>query len=171
MHAAASKGMNVGKLLASWRRKVSLAVHVAHADNILRGSSSAADCVEATTSSAGVPSPRKAFFTRAMQWAASVSVPPRVAREAQLVTSTFCVFSVAWEFIVFSSCVLILCFLWWVCVHFRTSLCRALDCVTHLSLLPAWFFPLFPCPRASSAYCTRKIFLNNIMGLREQDFV
>jgi hypothetical protein len=36
-HAAASNGMHVGKLLASWRRKVSLAVHVAHADNVLRG--------------------------------------------------------------------------------------------------------------------------------------
>jgi hypothetical protein len=35
--AAASEGMHVGKLSASWRRKVSLAVHVAHADNALRG--------------------------------------------------------------------------------------------------------------------------------------
>jgi hypothetical protein len=33
--AAASKGMHVGKLLVSWRRKVSLAVHFTHADNIL----------------------------------------------------------------------------------------------------------------------------------------
>jgi hypothetical protein len=33
---ATSKGMHVGKLLASWRRKVSLAVHVAHVDNVLR---------------------------------------------------------------------------------------------------------------------------------------
>jgi hypothetical protein len=35
--AAAPKGMHVGKLLASLRRKLSLAVHVAHADNVLRG--------------------------------------------------------------------------------------------------------------------------------------
>jgi hypothetical protein len=33
---AASKGLRVGKLLASWRRKVFLAVHDAHADNGLR---------------------------------------------------------------------------------------------------------------------------------------
>jgi hypothetical protein len=44
--APASKGMHVGKLLASWRRKVSLAVHVAHADNVMRGLSAAADRVE-----------------------------------------------------------------------------------------------------------------------------
>ena len=63
---AASKGMHVGKLLASWRRKVSLAVHVAHADNVLRGLSAAADGVEAASSSAGMPSPATALFTRAM---------------------------------------------------------------------------------------------------------
>jgi hypothetical protein len=64
--AAASKGMYVGKLLASWHRKVSLAVHVAHADNVLRGLSAAVDCVEAAFSSAGMPSLAKALFTRAM---------------------------------------------------------------------------------------------------------
>jgi hypothetical protein len=64
--AAASKGMHVGKLLASWRRNVSLAVHVAHADNVLRGLSAAADGVEAAFSSDGMPSPATAVFTRAM---------------------------------------------------------------------------------------------------------
>jgi hypothetical protein len=64
--AAASKGMHVGKLLASWRRKVSLPVHVARADNVLRGLSAAADGVEAASSSAGMPSPTTALFTRAM---------------------------------------------------------------------------------------------------------
>jgi hypothetical protein len=64
--AAASKGMHVDKLLASWRRKVSLAVHVAHADKVLRGLSAAADGVEAASSAAGIPSPATAFFTRAM---------------------------------------------------------------------------------------------------------
>jgi hypothetical protein len=37
--------MHVGKLLASSRRKVSLAVHVAHADNVLHGLFAAADSV------------------------------------------------------------------------------------------------------------------------------
>jgi hypothetical protein len=45
--AAASKAMHVSKLLGSWRRKISLAVHVAHADNVLRGLSAAANGVEA----------------------------------------------------------------------------------------------------------------------------
>jgi hypothetical protein len=43
--ATASKGMHVGKLLASSRRKVSLAVDVAHADNVLHGLSAAVDTV------------------------------------------------------------------------------------------------------------------------------
>jgi hypothetical protein len=64
--AAASKGMNVGKLLASCRRNVSLAVHIAHADNVLRGLSEAADGVEAASSSFGMPSPATALFTRTM---------------------------------------------------------------------------------------------------------
>jgi hypothetical protein len=64
--AAAFKGMHVGKLLASWRRKVSLAVHVALADNVLRGLSAAADCGEAASSSDGMPSHAMAFFTRVM---------------------------------------------------------------------------------------------------------
>jgi hypothetical protein len=65
-HASASKGMHVGKLLASWRRKFSLAVHVAHADNVLRGLSAAADGVEAASSSVGMHYHAKALFTRAM---------------------------------------------------------------------------------------------------------
>jgi hypothetical protein len=66
MLSAASKGMHVGKLLASWRRKISLAVHVAYADNVLRGLSVAADVLEVASSSIGVPSHATAFFTRAM---------------------------------------------------------------------------------------------------------
>jgi hypothetical protein len=62
----ASKGMHVGKLLASWRRKISLAVHVAHADNVLSGLFAAADGAEAATSLAGMPSPSTALFTRVM---------------------------------------------------------------------------------------------------------
>jgi hypothetical protein len=60
--------MYVGCLLfASWRQKVSLAVHVAHADNVLRGLSAAADGVEeAGSSSAGMPPPATALFNRAM---------------------------------------------------------------------------------------------------------
>jgi hypothetical protein len=58
--------MHVGKVLTSWRRHVSLAVHVAHADNVLRGLSVAADGVEASSSSAGMPSHATALFTRAM---------------------------------------------------------------------------------------------------------
>jgi hypothetical protein len=53
-------------LLALWPRKVSLAVHVAHADNVLRGLSAAAYDVEAASSSAGMPSPGTARYTRAM---------------------------------------------------------------------------------------------------------
>jgi hypothetical protein len=58
--------MYVGKLLDSWRRKVSLAVHVAHADNVLRCLSAAADGVEAASSSAGMHAIATALFTRAM---------------------------------------------------------------------------------------------------------
>jgi hypothetical protein len=63
--APASKGMHVGIVLASWRRKVSLAVHVAHADNVLRGLPAAMDYMEATFPSAGMPYLATAFFTRA----------------------------------------------------------------------------------------------------------
>jgi hypothetical protein len=62
--AAASKGMHVGKLLASWRRKVSLAVHVAHADHVLRGLSAAANSAAPASSSAWMPSLATALFTR-----------------------------------------------------------------------------------------------------------
>jgi hypothetical protein len=65
-HVAASKGMHVGNLLASRRRKVSLTVHVANADNVLRGLSAAADGVEAASSSVGMPCHVTALFTRAM---------------------------------------------------------------------------------------------------------
>jgi hypothetical protein len=76
---AASKGMHVGKLLASWRRKVSLAVHVAHADKVLRALSAAADGVEAASSSTGIPSLATALFTRAMG-----SKRPRVSSSGAL---------------------------------------------------------------------------------------
>jgi hypothetical protein len=64
--AAASKGMHVGKLLASWRRKVSLVAQVAHADNNLRGLPAAADDEEAASSCVGMPSLATALFTLAM---------------------------------------------------------------------------------------------------------
>jgi hypothetical protein len=64
--ATASKGMHVGKWLASWCRKVSLAVHVAHTDNVLRGFSAAAYGVETSSFSARMPSPAAALFTGAM---------------------------------------------------------------------------------------------------------
>jgi hypothetical protein len=64
--AAASEGMHGGKLLASWRRKVSLAVHVAHADNVLHGLSAAANGMDAASSSAEMPSHGMVLFTRAM---------------------------------------------------------------------------------------------------------
>jgi inner membrane protein involved in colicin E2 resistance len=64
--AAASKGMHVGQLLASWRRKLCLASHVAHADNVMRGLSAAPDDAEVASSSAGMPSPATSFFTRAI---------------------------------------------------------------------------------------------------------
>jgi hypothetical protein len=86
--------MHVGKLLASWRRKVSLAVHVAHADSILRGLSAAADGVEAASFSARMPSHATALFTRA-PWAASVPVLPRAAREAHFVASMCCNLGIA----------------------------------------------------------------------------
>jgi hypothetical protein len=60
------QGMHVGKLLASKRRKFSLAVQVAHADNVLRGLSATADGVDAISSSVGMPSLATALFTRAM---------------------------------------------------------------------------------------------------------
>jgi hypothetical protein len=64
--ATASKWMNMGKLLTSWRRKVSLAVHVAHTDNVLRGLSAAANGVDTACSSAGMPSHATVLFTLAM---------------------------------------------------------------------------------------------------------
>jgi hypothetical protein len=63
--------MHVGKLLASWLRRVSLAVHVAHADNVLRGLSTAAGDVKAASFSVGMASPTTALFTRAMGHKAS----------------------------------------------------------------------------------------------------
>jgi hypothetical protein len=66
MQVAASKGMHVGKLLTSWRRKFSLAVHITHADNVLRGMSTAAGCLEAASASTGMFSHATVFFTRAM---------------------------------------------------------------------------------------------------------
>jgi hypothetical protein len=63
--ATASKGMHMGKLLASWRRNVSLAVLVAHTDNVLRALSAAVDGVETASSSAGMASHATALFTRA----------------------------------------------------------------------------------------------------------
>ena len=54
------------KTLASKRRKVSLDVHGAHADNVLRGLSAAEDGVEAASFSARVPSSATALFTRDM---------------------------------------------------------------------------------------------------------
>jgi hypothetical protein len=65
-HKAAFKGMHVGKLLNSWRRRVSLAVYVAHADNVVRGLSAVADGVEAASSSAGMPSLTTVLLTHAM---------------------------------------------------------------------------------------------------------
>jgi hypothetical protein len=64
--AASTKGMHVGKLFAYWRRKVSLAVHIAHADNVLRSLYDAVHGVETASSSVGMPSPATALFTRAM---------------------------------------------------------------------------------------------------------
>jgi hypothetical protein len=65
-HATASKGMHVGKFLASWSRMVFIAVHVAHLDKFLRGLSAAADYGEAASSSSRMPSPTTTFFTRPM---------------------------------------------------------------------------------------------------------
>jgi hypothetical protein len=58
--------MHVDKLLSSRRRKVSLAVHVAHADNVLRGLYAAAYGLEAVSSSVVMRSPATALVTRAM---------------------------------------------------------------------------------------------------------
>jgi hypothetical protein len=93
-HAAVSKGMHVGKLLASLRRKVSLAVHVAHADNVLRGLSAPAYGVEIASSSDIMPSPMPRRSSPA-PWAASVPVLPRAEGEAPLGASTCCILGVA----------------------------------------------------------------------------
>jgi hypothetical protein len=92
---AASKGIHMGKLLASWRRNISLAVHVAHSNSVLRGLSVAADGVEAASSSAGIPSHATAVFTGGSSWAASVPVLSRAAHEEPLVASTCCILGVA----------------------------------------------------------------------------
>jgi hypothetical protein len=56
--------------------KVSLAVHAAHADNVVRGMSAATDDVEAASSSVGMPSLAAAFFARAMS---RISQLPRIS--------------------------------------------------------------------------------------------
>jgi hypothetical protein len=88
--------MHVGMLLACWRQKVSLAVHVPHADNVLRGLSAAANGVEVSSSSGGILSLATALFNRAMG-GKRPCVPelPRAAREAPLVASTCCILIVA----------------------------------------------------------------------------
>jgi hypothetical protein len=59
--------MYVGEFLALWRRNVSLAVHVALADNVLRGlSATIVGGAEAASSSTKMPSHVTALFTRAM---------------------------------------------------------------------------------------------------------
>jgi hypothetical protein len=61
------QGMHVGKsLLASFHRKVSLAVHAVHTDSVLHGLSAAVDGVAAASSSDGMSYPATALFTRAM---------------------------------------------------------------------------------------------------------
>jgi hypothetical protein len=83
----------VGKLLGFWCRKISLAVHLAHAENVLRRLFAVADDVEAASSSVGMPSPATALFTRA--------VLPRAARETPLVASTFFISSLCGSFLCF----------------------------------------------------------------------
>jgi hypothetical protein len=80
--ATASKGMHVGKLLASWRRiKVSLAIHVAHAENVLRGLFTDEDFWRPLLPRLGcLLLPRHSSTAPLM--AASVPVLPRAAREA-----------------------------------------------------------------------------------------
>jgi hypothetical protein len=92
--AAASKGMHVGKLFAFWRRKVSLAVHVDHADNVLRGLSAAADGVEAASSPAWMLfSCHGAFHPRHGPQASPCFLERRVRR--RFVASTCCILGVA----------------------------------------------------------------------------
>jgi hypothetical protein len=91
MHAPASKRMYMSKLLASWRRKFSLAVHVVHADNVLRGLSAAVDGVEAASSSVEMPfHAMHAWRYAPAPWAASVPVLPRPAREAPPLVASMC---------------------------------------------------------------------------------
>jgi hypothetical protein len=90
MQAAAYKGMHLWKLIASWRRNVSLTVHVAYSDNVLRGLSAAADDVEAAFSSTGMRSLATALIPRAM---GRKRLPcSRAALEAPFVASMCCVF-------------------------------------------------------------------------------
>jgi hypothetical protein len=140
--ATTCKGMHVGKLLASWRRKVSLAVHAAHTDNVLRGLSAAADDVENASSSVGMSSHATAFFTRAMYGpqASPRFLAPRVG--LRFSPPHIVLINVAGEFIVFS---------------------YALDSITIWSLLLSWFPgspPFYFCPRSYSASCNR--FLCNV---------
>jgi hypothetical protein len=62
-HVAASKGEHDGELLASWRRKVPLSVHVTRASNAMRGLSSAVDGWPAARS---FLLPATPFITRAI---------------------------------------------------------------------------------------------------------
>jgi hypothetical protein len=61
-----TKVMHVGKLLACSHETASLAMLVAHADNVLRDLSATANGLEAASSSVGKPSRAMAFFTRAI---------------------------------------------------------------------------------------------------------
>ena len=77
---AASQGMHVGKLLASLRRRISLAVHIAHADNVLRGAASAAESVAGASDSRGVPSSpaRLGASALALMWGEMCALRPFV---------------------------------------------------------------------------------------------
>jgi hypothetical protein len=141
-HVSASKGIHVGKLLASWRRKVSLAVRVAHVDNVLLGLSAAADDVETASSSVGKPSlavlhPRQwpqasqCFLARHVRRRLS---PPRVVFSA-LRGSFLC--SLVFHLARF--------------VH-NEVLPFAVPWILLLPSCHSWFPPCFSCPRSNNFF-------------------
>jgi hypothetical protein len=94
--AAASKEMRVGKLLATGRRKVSLAVYLAHADTVLRG-------FPPPQTVWRPPLPRLGCLllprcSSPAPWAARVPVLPGAAREVPLGASTCCINGTTFEF-------------------------------------------------------------------------
>jgi hypothetical protein len=77
--------------------------------------------VKATFCSAGMPSPATVFFTRAMGRKRLLVSSPAPVAHLYMVASMCCAFTVAWEILAVSSCVLCACSVHNAVLHFAVS--------------------------------------------------